>query len=354
MKKIKKVLSVILSVMMIFSIVTVFASASDTKEVKMLCYNVAGLPSIGGIIGMQGTDVPGNQTILGQQLNQSDYDVIAVQEDFGYHDNLANGLTNYPYKTNHTGGIPGGDGMNVFSKTPIYNEKRITWEKSYGVINDGADELTPKGILYCVLDLGDGIYVDFYNIHADAFGDAGSVEARNDNFRQLCEIINKRGDKRPVIVTGDFNISAHSDSYFTECLIENTGLKDSWVELYNNGDYKDFSEYVKNYGASWSNYWGVWDSVEKFLYKDGGGVHIDVTDFEYVAFLNNGVSISDHKAASATITFTKTADFVENTEELTVTKANPFTAFLKKLVVIIKDLQKIFAHMDDLMALLKG
>lgn len=352
MKNFKKVLSVVLALVLVLSMSTMFASAADKKEVKMLCYNVAGLPSVNGIIGMQGADVAGNQTKLGKLLNDTDYNVIAVQEDFGYHDNLVKGLTNYKYRTDHTGGIPGGDGLNIFSKTPIYNAKRTTWEKSYGVIKDGADELTPKGILYSVLDMGDGIYVDFYVIHADANDDEGSREARRDNFRQLTELIKARGNDRPVIVTGDFNTSSHlaQGQAFTNYLINNARLKDAWTELYNNGNYSDYSKHVEKYG---SGYWGVWDSVEKFLYKDGGGVHIDVTNFEYVDFLNGNVSISDHKAASATITFTKTADFKENTEELKVTKIDSFSAFFKRIGVIMNDLAKIFAHLDDLFALMK-
>ena len=60
---------------------------------------------------------------------------------------------------------------------PIYNEKRVTWNEACGILTDGSDELTPKGFVYTVIDIGNGIYVDFYNLHADAYGGAGSVAA---------------------------------------------------------------------------------------------------------------------------------------------------------------------------------
>lgn len=354
MKSLKKALSVLLAIVMTISVFAFCASAEDGVSVSMLCYNVAGLPDLNAILKKDNAkDVEGNQTQLGALLNESKYDVIAVQEDFGYHSALVKGMTAYPYKTIHTGGIPGGDGLNVFSKTPIYNETRTTWNKAYGVINDGADELTPKGILYTVLDMGNGIYVDFYNIHADAYDDAGSQAAREDNMKQLSQLINARKTDRPVIVTGDFNTSSHLNNGpgFDEYLIEACGLKDAWTELYNDGNYEDYEKWYATYG---SVYWGIWDSVEKFLYKDGGGVHVDAEAFEYVNFTNaNGASISDHRAASVNFTFTKTADFVENTESLRVTQENILAAFFKKIGVIFSDLTKIFAHINDLIAFLK-
>ncbi|MGN1479123.1 MAG: hypothetical protein ACI4XH_05095, partial [Acutalibacteraceae bacterium] len=188
MKKIKSVMSLFLCAVMLFCL-SVLGSAQqeeNTGNFTALCYNVSGLPDINWILGKENAvDVMGNQLQLSKTLKNSFYDIIAVQEDFTYHTSLVKYITNYDYKTNHSGSIPGGDGMNIFSKTPIYNEERTTWNTSYGVIANGADEMTPKGILYTVIDLGNGVLIDFYNIHADAYGDEGSAEARRDNFNQL-------------------------------------------------------------------------------------------------------------------------------------------------------------------------
>ena len=62
--------------------------------------------------------------------------------------------------------MPGGDGLNVFARVPVYNETRTTWDSLYGVIDDGADEMTPKGILYTVL--GGIIYMLFFRKYQEA------------------------------------------------------------------------------------------------------------------------------------------------------------------------------------------
>lgn len=352
MKLCKKLLSFALVLVFMLGICVGFASADGAKELHMLCYNVAGLPSISGIIGMQGVNVPDNQYVLGKQLNALDYDVIAVQEDFGYHCLLSSGLTKYRYKTVHSGGIPGGDGMNIFSKYPVYNAKRTPWDMTYGVITDGADELTPKGILYSVIDLGDGLCVDFYVIHADAYDGEGSRAARTDNFRQLAALIASKGTSRPVIVTGDFNTTSHLDqgADFTRMLITEAGFKDAWTEIHNGGNYVDYSRHA----ASGLSYWGNWDSVEKVLYRDGGGYHVEATECEYKDFLNKGVSISDHKAVSSLLRFTKIEEVTPSTEKLTITRPNLIGALVNKVTVTVRDLYKISQHFDDVIALLKG
>ena len=359
MKHTKKIFALLLSALMLCACGSVLGAAAEDggKSVSILCYNVAGLPNINYILGKDdGINVKEHQRQLGKQLNAGAYDVIAVQEDFNYHAYLAEQLTVYPYQTIHSGGVPGGDGLNVFSKTAVYNETRTPWDMLYGVIDDGADELTPKGILYTCVDLGDGIYLDLYNIHADAYGGEGSQAARRDNFRQLAEMINARGTDRPVLVTGDFNASIHQGEYddgLYDLLYAGCGLKDAWVELFNGGDYRNFDYWEETVGGGWPDYWGVWDSLEKFLYRDGGGVQIDAASFGYKDFVTDaGEDISDHKAAEATFTFTKTAEFKENTEELTVTKEDMKDSFIRKVFFFFTDLLKIFTHWGELKAYL--
>ena len=359
MKRMKKLLSVLLCVIMAASGLVVGASAADGDSFSIVCYNVAGLPNLKYILGKEGgVDVNGNQKLIGKQLNADNYDIIATQEDFGYNDSLYAGLSSaYPYRTIHTGGIPGGDGMNVYTKTTIYNEKRTKWNSAYGVINDGADEMTPKGILYCVVEIADGIYADLYDIHADAFSDEGSLAAREDNFNQLAELILSKPADRPVIVVGDFNasVSESKNCNIGAILYEKAGLKDAWLEINNGGDYSDLSYYKETYGTSWGQKWGKWDSVEKVLYKNGGGVEIEPTECSYKFYRDeDGASLSDHAAISAVFTIKKTADFTENTETLTVTKKNSVDMFVKKVFVIFTDLFKALAHLDEALAYLKG
>lgn len=337
MKSIVRYISALLVLCFLFASFPVSADNDSQNTLSIVNINVAGLPE-----WISGTEGNANQIKIGQQLTAGNYDVIAVQEDFGYHSNLVNHIAGYPYITNHSGGVPAGDGLNVFSKYPVYHETRVAWNQTYGILTDGSDELTPKGILYVCIELEDGVYLDFYDIHADAFDDFGSRAAREDNYRQLTEMILKKSNDRPIIVTGDFNTYSHLDparnSNFRYYFYEQLGLKNAWTEIHNAGNYEDYSEWI-----STGDNWGKWDSVEMFLYKSGGGVELNVTDFAY-HFLEdeNGMRLSDHAAATAVFTYEKTDSFVENTQKMQVTKADPVKLCFTYVVNIFADLMKIF------------
>ncbi len=319
---------------------------AEKYSLKTVNYNVAGLPF--GVF--QGENVKANLAVSAEYLSQNSFDIAAVQEDFNYHINLVKNLSGFNYQTNHTGAVPGGDGLNIFTTDmPIYNETRVPWNDAHGILSDGSDELTAKGFVYSVIDIGNGIYVDFYNIHADAYGGDGSIEARSSQYRQLAEFIKARSaeNDRPVIVTGDFNNHMHvheDDGALYKALYLDCGLKDAWIEYHNNGDY--FNLY--NWHITGLPAWGNWDSVERFMYKAGGGVDIVVSDFRYVEVLNsNGKAVSDHSAAECDFTFIKTSDFVENTQELEAVAApennfmNKILWFFKALIMILSDIKNL-------------
>lgn len=349
MKKLKKITAVLLATAIFVCSFALQAFAQErTFEIKMINYNVAGLPRFDGV------SVSDNQLKIAKYIVENGYDVVAVQEDFGSHKSLKKGLIGYEFSTNHTGGVPGGDGLNIFTKNmTIYNEERQQWLKAYGDIAEG-DILTPKGLIHTVIDAGNGVYIDFYNIHADAFDTQGSREARESNFNQVADLIceNHKKYNRPVIITGDFNTFYHAtteeNSNIYAIFQERCGLTDAWIELENNGDYFDFSNY--NFEES---YWGEWDSVERFMYKSGGGVEIEAVDFEYVWILDDeGVSLSDHAAAECTIKITLTEDFTERDFELKEVKQPFYRNFLNTVSWIIKDLIYVFLNLDEMAEML--
>lgn len=366
MRRIKSALALILSILVISGTFTVTAFADDmpagdipvTDEtvpeepsaesgitVKMMNYNVAGMPNFSG------KDVPLAQQIIGNYIVENNFDIVATQEDFGYNRKLYKSMTGYNYRTCHTGSIPGGDGLNIYTKTmPIYNEKREQWFQAYGSISEG-DLLTPKGLVYAAIDIGDGIIVDFYNMHADAFDTKGSQEARYSNYMQLATLIeqNYKKNNRPVIVTGDFNHYLHatgsnSDQY--KIFHQFLELKDAWVEIHNEGNYRDFSKWI----SSGISPWGNWDSVEKFLYKDGGGVTVEILDQRFVWLKDDaGADLSDHAAAEVSFKFTKTESFAENTGDLEVKiLTDPLSILFNMIRWIFKDLGYILSHINEL------
>ena len=354
----KKIIAVFLSVLFVasvFLIGSVTASAAETGSFTAFSYNVAGLPDFSYLTGGESVNVINNQVSIGKYVSEKQYDIFATQEDFGYHDNLVGALSGYPYQTYHHGGVPYGDGTNVFTRSyPMYNEAHIVWEQLYGIADDGADEFSQKGITYVCLKLAENVYIDFYDIHCDAYGDAGSVAARQDNLRQLAQLIRNRTIDRPVIVTGDFNASLFNDnSLLKETLVDGIGLKDAWVEVKNGGNYDDCSYFSETYGNVWTDKWGVWDSVERFMYKDGGGITLSCNTFEYVDVLNSkGLSCSDHKAVEASFTYTVNTASENISGNTEVVKGNGFeelirriVTFFQKLILGIQNFDKVRAYL---------
>lgn len=343
----KKTLSILMAIMMVMSFAFVGSASEDSTQssggtLSVISYNVAGLPDFSGLLGTsESKSVPDNQTEIGKQLNISDFDIIALQEDFSYHSYLESEMTNYEYSTIHTGGIPVGSGLSIFSITTIYNEYHETWNDAYGIILNGADCMTPKGIVYCVVDLGDGVYVDVYNIHADAYEDEGSIDARAKNLAQLADLILANDNDRPVIVLGDTNsmLTWEQESIY-ENLIEPCGLSDAWVEFCNDGNYEiDYDTY---------DYDNSTDSIDRVLYKNGGGIELTLTDFGYTYYRNeDGTSCSDHSAAYAYFDYEITDEFVENTQELYIVEEDLFESMITKIKLFFSTLFLLLTNLDE-------
>ncbi len=349
-----------MSILVLLSACAVGASAAETGdsgEFSALCYNVAGLPTIDYLTGGEDKDVLANQVAIGKFVEANGFDIFATQEDFGYHENLAKQLASYNYATQHHGGIPYGDGTNVFTKGhKMYNEQHIPWNTLAGLIDEGADQFSQKGITYVCIEIADGVFIDFYDIHADANGGEASVNARRDNFSQLAELINNRTVDRPVIVTGDFNAFLFNDSSnLKSILVDGCGLKDAWVELKNNGDYNDCSSYIESMGGRWDQKWGKWDAVERFMYKDGGGIKLDCTSFEYITVLNkSGKSASDHVAASAKFSYTVISPAGDQGELDSSHGTSGIQEFFRKIVSFFKAIMLIFNNFDKIKEELKN
>ena len=89
------------------------------------------------------------------------------------------------------------------------------------------------------------------------------------------------------------------------------------------------------------------------MYKSRGGVDIFVSDFRFVeVYDDNGKVISDHSSAECDFTFIKTADFIENTQELQVTEPTE-NNFQNKLRWIFKAFIMILSDLCNLPELIK-
>lgn len=342
MKKVRRIIAVILALTLLLFSVSFAAFAEDSAEENLLTvmsYNVSGLPVVGAFQGSDYLPGPIKATALGKLLNNVEADIIGVQEDFNFHANLAAEMTNFPFKTFTSGPIPLGDGLNIFSKMPVYNIERNTWEKRSGVFKGATDELTPKGFLYSVVEIAEGVYIDFYVLHADAGGDDGSVAARRDNYRQLVEHINGRTHDRALIVLGDFNARIRDEKTdMLNLLIFPAGLTETWVELCNDGQYVPepvFEEYE------------IGESIDKVMFKNGGGVEFEPVSIDMFKVLNeNGGSYTDHHATRVVLSYTVT-DNTSAPDEL-VEPTPHDTGFIAMLEAIFTALKLILGDLGNL------
>ena len=86
-------------------------------------------------------------------------------KDFNFHDHLY-GADNHPERTETSGPVTQGDGLNTLANFGFGNFSRTKWDECSNV--DSADCFTPKGFSAMTMEVETGVFVDFYNIHADA------------------------------------------------------------------------------------------------------------------------------------------------------------------------------------------
>lgn len=298
----KRFISVLLVVIISFSCLAVSASSQEVREgtIGVLTYNVAGLPVLGDA-RVSGKDAKGEARMekLGNLVSEkSGCEIVGTQEDFDLNAGLVRGMVAYQYKTFTSGGIPLGDGLNVFSKYPIYNVKRTPWDKTYGVLSGSCDRLTNKGIIYCVVEIEEDIFIDLYVLHADAGRNKKSFEARGDNYRQIADMLNSREEDRAALVIGDFNTKFawnEIDKPYEHLMVD-AGLTDCWAVLCNGGDH------LLEEGEEWNP--TLEETYDRVMYKNGGGIEFTPLTYEYMPFENErGETYSDHVATKATLNY---------------------------------------------------
>ena len=252
---------------------------------NILSYNVGGLPEI------ISSSTPSKYTkLISPKLN--DYDVVNVQENFGYNDDLNSKLT-FPYKTDFTGNVPFGNGLMTFSRFPLCMSQNVKWKDTHGIIVDGADQMIPKGFSFSSIEIKPGYFIDIYNIHTDADCDPESLAARRSNMAQLAEYINNTSKGKAVIVFGDTNsrYTREGDDFY-ELLLKPCNLKDAWIQNVMNGVIppKGDSRMVDDLGQ-------LGEVVDKIWFRSGKNIEINASTFKvlFTEFTDSeGNQLSDH------------------------------------------------------------
>lgn len=194
-----------------------------TGRFSVLTYNVAGLPQL-----VSASDPERNLGLMSPLLNH--YQLVLVQEDFSYHRRLAaqsrHAYRSRPMRDRHSF-MP--DGLNRFSAFQLGWVHRVRWSRCSGYLGSASDCLADKGFSFSRVALEDGVSLDVYNLHAEAGGQRGDVEARRHNFEQLANYVTRRSRGHAVLVAGDTNLrmSIPSDAATLDAFLEQTGLTDA-------------------------------------------------------------------------------------------------------------------------------
>ncbi|RMG97139.1 MAG: hypothetical protein D6705_09375 [Deltaproteobacteria bacterium] len=264
---------------------TVDASGSAASDLPppaegtfdLLVYNVAGLPQ-----GISGSNPETNIPMMSPLLD--DYDLVLVQEDFSYHEELAKDAT-HPYQSEPkppAGGTDLGDGLNRFSVFPFTDFERHAWEQCSGQFDMGSDCLTSKGFSVGLHELAPGVLVDVVNLHMDAGSAPSDVEARKAQVAQLVGYMQQRAPDRALVVAGDTNMDEEDEADFVS-LLEGLGLRDACRELDCPDPYR----------------------IDRAMLRDSDVVELSATswslDDRFVT--EDGEPLSDHEAVAVTIAF---------------------------------------------------
>ncbi|MEV6342608.1 jacalin-like lectin [Actinoplanes sp. NPDC051851] len=282
-------LAVALTAAAVLAVPATAASAASTGTLKLLSYNIAGLPDI---ISSAETDRATATTAIGQRL--SPYDLVQVQEDFNYHAYLY-ATDTHTYRTATSGGAGIGSGLNTVSSYAWDGDdfERVGWDSCQ---YDSGDCLTPKGFTFMRTQLAEGVYVDFYNLHTNAGTNDGDLESRADNLAQITAFIGTHSNGNAVVVMGDTNTRYTRTGDTIAEFVANNGLTDAWVKLQRGGVAP-----AKGSDALVCDESAITDTcevVDKILYRSSRLVTLNASYYhnEHAAFLEDGTGLmlSDH------------------------------------------------------------
>ena len=198
-------MSVMKSAAFALAVATVLAwrspARADSGHVKLLTYNVAGLPD-----GFSTPHPSRNMRPISRLL--AAYDLALIQEDYAYGASLRAGLKfanqSPPFVRGDKWNF--GDGLSQFAKLPFWDLQREAWRACHGIVDSYLDCWTPKGFTVSTQRLSKGVAVQVYNVHLDAGLAPADGRAREAQIEQLMSAIAARSRGAPLILAGDTNI----------------------------------------------------------------------------------------------------------------------------------------------------
>ncbi|KAI9931405.1 hypothetical protein ASPWEDRAFT_169751 [Aspergillus wentii DTO 134E9] len=276
------------------------AQTAAAGSFNVLSFNVAGLPEI-----LNSNEVPGDKTTnteaIGAKFAEYDYDVIHVQEDFNYHAHLYKTDT-HPYRTATSGGAGIGSGLNTLSNYDWVDFERVKWATCSEA--SGADCLTPKGFTVMRVRVEEGVYLDFYNLHADAGSETEDVKARSANLQQVADHIQTNSAGNAVLVFGDTNARYTSSGENIRVFTQENNMANPWIDLILHGDIPpqdDNARICENPNKNNSC-----ETVDKIFYRGSRVMDLQATFWKYADYdflSSNGTILSDHNPITSNFTY---------------------------------------------------
>ena len=204
------------------------AAPARAGSFTALTYNVAGLPADFGGEGEV------NNIFVSPLLNG--FDLVLIQEDFFFHDDLTSQV-DYPHisEKSISGPAASGDGLLRLSVTPFIDFERVPWVACFGTLTNASDCLTPKGFTAARHELEPGVFLDVYNLHAEAGGDQEDQTARLAGLRQMVDFAEVYSAGNAVLVLGDINSRYNEVGEILHEVVADLGLSDVWVDLTRGG-----------------------------------------------------------------------------------------------------------------------
>src|SRR5205823_4903746 len=151
----------------------------------------------------------------------------------------------------------------------------------------------------------EGVYIDLYNLHADAGTADADLSARRDNIIQLSRFIIGNSAGNAVIVMGDTNTRYTRAGDNIRLLGTANGLTDAWVQQVRSG--APPTRGAKALVCDPAHVTNSCEVVDKVLYRSNRLVHLDLTRYENrnAGFLDGARSpLSDHYPITARFSWT--------------------------------------------------
>ena len=283
--------------------------------------NVDGLPQSVSIlltnieINPDGPGESGTEQIS-TYLQNKGYDMIAVSEDFNYHNNLTKNMGSYSWGS-YRGSLSlsnvlstaDTDGLEFAWKTNALSVSDESWTKfntSEGGLRDGANTSIKKGYRYYTANVN-GVDIDVFITHMDADGENSHTSSRNAQWTEMANAIKAKNNGRPKIFMGDTNsrwTRENIKTNFMDVLSEDYDVQDTWVEMCRNGNYDGL---VDESGYGWGivndsdpSKFSAYEVVDKIFYlnpKAGNTYRLTPQSWKLeLDYINSeGNQLGDHK-----------------------------------------------------------